>query len=56
MRRELIYADMVNCADIVNRSLQLAVAILGTENAALCYRNMAQADIKGGASLSSMTV
>ena len=43
-------------ANIVNRSLQLAVAVPGTENAALCHRDMAQTDIKRGAALSSMTV
>ena len=43
-------------ANVVNRSLQLAVAIPWTENAALCHRHMAQTDIKGETPFSSMTV
>lgn len=41
---------------MVNSFLQLAVAVPRTQDTALGYRNMAQTDVKGQATLSSVTV
>jgi hypothetical protein len=42
--------------NIIYSFLQFAVAVLRAENAALCYLDMPQADIEGGAAFSAMTI